>query len=409
MYVGIDGLAKKVKNMYVGVNGIARKVKKAYIGIGNVARLFFSSGFKYLGSSLTGELPWPGDVPTLYKFQGGVCNFKNKLCFRITQYFIQYDKDLQVSVSTLSQVDSLKASVTGKPKMVSDENHMLTYGLFFDRPSYFYSGYTECFDTDFVRSALPCGGYGEGVAGKLGDFFLCGGGYEGGVGRSSYAVFYDRETLTHSYVSAFFNNSEEDLYGFSDGDMTNTKNYLVTHLGLGSGSGYRPLIAMAVDSEKIKTFIPVPKQKYGYSCISIGGKAFFAGGTTYAATEDIGRQRNCASIDDDLVYSNNIQLPKARETLGMTMCGSLGVILGGEGASPDTAFKATYDFDIIDSDFVFSKPDFEKMKYRRQDTIAGTIGDKLLIFSDYADDLEETENINTYIPNCRKTAEVYEF
>lgn len=44
-YIGVDGIARKIKKMYVGVDGVARKVKKAYIGVAGVARLFYSSGF----------------------------------------------------------------------------------------------------------------------------------------------------------------------------------------------------------------------------------------------------------------------------------------------------------------------------------------------------------------------------
>ena len=37
-YIGVDGVARKIKGGYVGVDGVARKIKKAYIGIGGVAR-----------------------------------------------------------------------------------------------------------------------------------------------------------------------------------------------------------------------------------------------------------------------------------------------------------------------------------------------------------------------------------
>lgn len=43
IYVGVDGIARKVKKAYVGVDGVARKIKKGYIGVNNVARLFYSS------------------------------------------------------------------------------------------------------------------------------------------------------------------------------------------------------------------------------------------------------------------------------------------------------------------------------------------------------------------------------
>lgn len=43
-YVGIEGLARKVKKIFVGVDGVARKVKKGYVGLNGVAKQFFSSG-----------------------------------------------------------------------------------------------------------------------------------------------------------------------------------------------------------------------------------------------------------------------------------------------------------------------------------------------------------------------------
>ena len=43
VYIGVGGVARKVKNIYIGVGGVARKVKKGYIGVGGVARLFYSS------------------------------------------------------------------------------------------------------------------------------------------------------------------------------------------------------------------------------------------------------------------------------------------------------------------------------------------------------------------------------
>ena len=50
-YVGVDGVAHKVKKIYTGVDNVARKVKKGYVGVGGVARPFFSSdGLEYYGA-----------------------------------------------------------------------------------------------------------------------------------------------------------------------------------------------------------------------------------------------------------------------------------------------------------------------------------------------------------------------
>lgn len=43
-YIGVGGLARKVKRCYVGVGNVARKIKKAYIGVGGVARPFWNDG-----------------------------------------------------------------------------------------------------------------------------------------------------------------------------------------------------------------------------------------------------------------------------------------------------------------------------------------------------------------------------
>ena len=47
-YIGLNDLAKEIKNIYVGVNGVARKVVKGYIGVNGVARLFWEAGAKYI-------------------------------------------------------------------------------------------------------------------------------------------------------------------------------------------------------------------------------------------------------------------------------------------------------------------------------------------------------------------------
>lgn len=41
-YIGVGGVARKVKQPFVGVANVARKVKSGYIGVGGVARQFFA-------------------------------------------------------------------------------------------------------------------------------------------------------------------------------------------------------------------------------------------------------------------------------------------------------------------------------------------------------------------------------
>ena len=45
-YIGVGGVARKVKQPYVGVSGVARKVKSGYVGVSGVARQFFQGGLQ---------------------------------------------------------------------------------------------------------------------------------------------------------------------------------------------------------------------------------------------------------------------------------------------------------------------------------------------------------------------------
>lgn len=45
-YIGVNGVAKNVKNVYIGINGVAKKVKKMYVGVNGVAKECYSSGVK---------------------------------------------------------------------------------------------------------------------------------------------------------------------------------------------------------------------------------------------------------------------------------------------------------------------------------------------------------------------------
>ena len=42
-YIGVNGIARKIKKVYVGVDGVAREVKSGYTGVGGVARKCYSS------------------------------------------------------------------------------------------------------------------------------------------------------------------------------------------------------------------------------------------------------------------------------------------------------------------------------------------------------------------------------
>ena len=48
IYIGDNGVARKIKAIYIGVNGVARKVVKGYIGVNGTARLFYQSDYNII-------------------------------------------------------------------------------------------------------------------------------------------------------------------------------------------------------------------------------------------------------------------------------------------------------------------------------------------------------------------------
>lgn len=81
IYVGVNGVARKVKKIYVGVNNVARKVKKIYVGVNGVARLTYSSGLSYSGyatSMTSGRRNFAGASTGDYAiFMGGTTSTSN--------------------------------------------------------------------------------------------------------------------------------------------------------------------------------------------------------------------------------------------------------------------------------------------------------------------------------------------
>lgn len=66
-YVGVNGVARKVKSEYISVGGVARKVKSGYIGVNGVARKFFAGGTPLSTLAVGQEVQIKENgVPTLY-------------------------------------------------------------------------------------------------------------------------------------------------------------------------------------------------------------------------------------------------------------------------------------------------------------------------------------------------------
>lgn len=77
-YIGVSGVARKVKNQHIGVSNVARKVKAGYIGVNGVARKCYAGETitRISGSSVTpdanGRINYGRTVPVFSKVTGSV-------------------------------------------------------------------------------------------------------------------------------------------------------------------------------------------------------------------------------------------------------------------------------------------------------------------------------------------------
>ena len=99
-YVGVNGVARKIKKGYVGVGSIARKIKKAYIGVGGVARPCWSSG----------EVAYYGTAESLstttYYYNVVGASISNYGIFAHTSQIDAYDSSLTKTNATTLYVPS---------------------------------------------------------------------------------------------------------------------------------------------------------------------------------------------------------------------------------------------------------------------------------------------------------------
>jgi hypothetical protein len=174
MYVGVDNIARKVKQIYIGVNGVARRIKKAYIGINGIARLFFGSGeLKYVGQvanfSNTKTGPNVASAKESYFIcAGGTDTNGNAIPFNTVEAFNSNFTKTNADVLQLARYNMGSGSVGN-------------YAIFaggFGNDSYAHVNYVDAYNTSLTHT-LPtsttasAGGMGST---NLGDYilFTCG-------------------------------------------------------------------------------------------------------------------------------------------------------------------------------------------------------------------------------------------
>ena len=205
-YIGVDGVARKVKKGYVGVSSVARKIKKAYIGIGGVARPCWGGGeLTYYGTVTALDIQRYNLAATTVGdyalFGGGYGNFNGTTYFATVDV---YDETLtklnSIELSTNSGRYSLAATTVGNYALFGGG-----YGNFNGTLMSNQKNIVDAFDTSLTLTT-PLGLYNHAQsmgATTVGDYALFGGGYNNDNSALAYVTGYDSSLTRNTSVDAF--------------------------------------------------------------------------------------------------------------------------------------------------------------------------------------------------------------
>ena len=305
IYVGVNGVAQKVKKAYVGVNGVAQKVKKAYAGVGGVAKLVYVSEKKLVKVS-----PNPDDLSNVrhslaattigdYALFGGGSNpstanvdvYNNNLIHSRPAY------DLKTARGHLSAAST-------------DNIAMFFYGVDYNNN---FCKAIEKYDNNLTRSDMSSyRGYADGSAASTKDRITFGGGY--------YLDSNSNKVLNFSASTYDINGSYSRSSDLSEGKYalasTSINEYIIFAGGriAGSGGSVYKKTSDAFNSNNTRTILTdLQSSREGLAATTIGNYALFAGGYNQSLVSyvDVYNQNLTHSLTTDNLTASRYYLNAA--------------------------------------------------------------------------------------------------
>jgi len=343
-YIGVEGIARKIKKGYIGVDEIARKIKKAYIGIGGVARpCFSSSGLHYYGeiTSLGASLYdfAATSVGDYALFGGGAISVSNP-----RDYVKAYNSSFtQMTPTALSVArEELTATSVG--------NYALFAGGAKCRLNSGDLTYTEydtvdAYDISLTRTIPTVLSYAKRriAATSVGNYALfCGGKSSSYNDQSGNFIFRESDAYNTSLTRSILTSLSDDK-----GDLAATTigNYAL--FGGGSGTETKPNsdTVDAYDTSLTKIMpTALSVGRYSLAATSVGAYALFGGGYIY--NSDAPHSSVVDAYNQSLTRSTPIGLSVARSNLSATTAGIYALFSGGNDKSNEAAAYVVDAYDI---------------------------------------------------------------
>lgn len=333
-YIGVSGVARKIKKGYIGVNGVARRIKKAYIGVGGVARPCWSGGELtfygplHVGLSEGGRSITATQTSTHAIFAGGV---RDSSTYGSTVDFIDASLTRSASGTVYSGLSvgrySHAASHTGSSKKYGD------YAVFAGgKASGAVTNVVDAYNTALTRTNPD----GLTVARRYLAATCCMGGvlFAGGYTQSN---AYPQSTVDHYDTSM--------TKGVPSGLAVARSQLAATTVGIYAlfGGGFATSYSEQVDWYNVTSLTRSVGTSFTYGrsrhmAVTVGNYALFAGGQNTQETSD-----NLLTIevyDQSLTHTTPIRLSQTTYDGAATRVGSYAIIGGGYGRTSKTLVDA---------------------------------------------------------------------
>lgn len=366
-YVGVEGIARKVKRGYIGVDDIARRIKKIYIGIGGIARPCFSDGLDYYGTVTPLKTARSRFTPAI---AGGCALFFSGQTESTLKSDVDvYDPSLIHSVISNSSgryfygATSLNdnALYAGGTSIVTTYmNHTFRYDPSFTTVTMdnLHFARTEISATTIGNYALFAGGrYSNGnefavdvydkdfthktdvslsyarysVASTSTDGFAFFGGGRAGYVHSTVDAF--NKSLTRRKVESL-SVARFSLVATTLGEYALFGGGLTRERSPGTSSDVVTDVVDVYDSDLTLTQItPLSVPRHSLSATTVGEFALFGGGEKYEYYNKYNRYTTVDMYDTSLTRTTFTPLSTARSELGAITLGNYGLFAGGNSNS----------------------------------------------------------------------------
>ena len=336
-YIGVDGVARKIKKGYIGVDDVARKIKKAYIGVGGVARPCWSTepqptywgttsqGLTYARQGLSATT-----VGSYALFGGGSSSTRGSGSDSGNEDFTDAYNTSLVRIS----VDRLQDDILNTANAATTVGSYALFGGGRNNNGDGYTNnYTTAYNTSLTRSypSVLEETAGNLTATTVGNYALFGGGYRKGLFYNNICsgiTSYDTSLVRSNYDISSLSSTKECLAA------TTVGSYALFGGGRDNGSVYNTVDTYNTSLTK-GTISSLSVARYDLSATTVGSYALFGGGNNGSNVNTVD------AYNSSLTKISISSLSSARSKLAATTLGNFALFGGGDSSSNVDIYDAS--------------------------------------------------------------------